>query len=453
MPGGIILFFSFTMEAMMVSLTGSMTSRGASQSFSDGFQKADRRVKNFLSYMFTGVSLDTREAILRPPEPPIKKIEGNRKLMALVLAMADEREKLATVSESFKRTVESRAYQVAISDDILKSDVAAFPGGEALVAPYQNRNIYHGERAALRSWLADANLLRACTRITVVKELLDKLRKSNIPDDQLAQEARKMFGSKEVQSLSALNLNSIGLTEIPPELGQLRNLENLELNNNRIRVLIPELALLQNLRYLDLSQNRIRVLRPELGQLKKLESLSLNNNEIVALIPELGQLQSLERLRIRNNRIQVIIPAIGQLQNLRQLELDNNHIVAFALALTRLRSLQILRLNNNRITAFIPQLRRLQNLQELQLNDNRIGALIPEIGQLQKLQRFELRGNGIEVLVPELQQLKDIDTLDLRNNPLREIPEARLLIKDINGGSTPLQQLTQLLQQPAPSEE
>lgn len=308
------------------------------------------------------------------------------------------------------------------SDEILISDIETFPGGEEFVEPYLDRELNSEERALLKGWLKDANLLAVCRKEMQISKKFENLRKEGIPQAQLAQEARKLFASS--QDIESLMVTHAGLTEIPPEICQLRNLKSLYLDCNRIRTLIPEIGQLKALRLLKLSDNQIEALPPEIVQLQNLEDLGLNNNRIRSLIPEIGQLKALRFLKLSNNQIEALIPELGQLQNLVMLDLENNRLKTLIPEIGQLQKLKDLNVGNNQIVAFIPEVGLLQNLEKLNLNFNRITAFIPQIGKLTKLRLLLVRNNQIKTLSEssQLSRLPNLQHLDLRSNPVRQIP-------------------------------
>ena len=119
--------------------------------------------------------------------------------------------------------------------------------------------------------------------------------------------------------------------EIPPELGNLKNLENLDLSRNRLTGEIPpELGNLHNLKFLDLHRNSLTgEIPPELGNLVNLkERLWLNINNLAGEIPpELGNLHNLEWLDLSRNRLTgEIPPELGNLDNLNRASFWSNNL-------------------------------------------------------------------------------------------------------------------------------
>ncbi len=107
----------------------------------------------------------------------------------------------------------------------------------------------------------------------------------------------------------ALLLYMRGLTELPPEIGQLSQLQLLELQNNQLTELPPEIGKLSQLRELHLFNNQLTELPPEIGQLSQLQRLYLKGNQLTELPPEIGQLSQLRELSLRNNQL-TELPAV-----------------------------------------------------------------------------------------------------------------------------------------------
>jgi len=121
-----------------------------------------------------------------------------------------------------------------------------------------------------------------------------------------------------------LDLSSIGLTSLPPEIGQLSALTMLDLSGNQFSALPPEIVQLTALTALFINNNQLSVLPSEIGQLTALTTLYLDNNRLSALPPEIGKLTALTPLDLSGNRLSALPPEIDQLTALTELYLHGN---------------------------------------------------------------------------------------------------------------------------------
>ena len=77
-----------------------------------------------------------------------------------------------------------------------------------------------------------------------------------------------------------LKLSHKNLTELPEEIGKLKNLTSLNLSDNEISEIPDVIAELKNLKYLNLNSNQISEIPDAIKKLKKLTVLKLRNNQI-----------------------------------------------------------------------------------------------------------------------------------------------------------------------------
>jgi len=215
-----------------------------------------------------------------------------------------------------------------------------------------------------------------------------------------------------------LDLNRMGLTEVPEAIGQLRQLQLLYLRNNSLSSLPEAIGQLGQLRYIYLDNNKISSLPAALLQLGQLRYIYLDNNGISSLPKEIGQLRQLRYLYLRNNSISSLPEAIGELSQLRYLYLDNNFISSLPEGLGQLSGLQDLNLSNNSISSLPEGLGQLSGLQVLNLSNNSISSLPEGLGQLSGLQVLNLYRNSISSLPEGLAELSGLQRLNLFNNPL-----------------------------------
>lgn len=276
-----------------------------------------------------------------------------------------------------------------------------------------------------------------------------------------------------LDGLLALELIWIGFaSEIPPEIGGLRNLRTLNLHRNRmVGGIPPELGRLQNLETLNLSDNRLDgAIPPELGNLRNLATLDLRFTRLGGAIPpEIGGLSKLKALRLGftgvggdlsrlANLSQLeeldlfqtgfggpIPPEMGALSNLRVLDIWNTGIEGpFPDEFRNLTNLRTLKYNfnefqwgiseNPELPAWLTDLTRLEtlhvesargdiseiikNLKNLREFSCRFchftGEIPPEIGELSELRIFALEESYISgPIPPEIGNLSKLEVIEI----------------------------------------
>jgi internalin A len=147
-----------------------------------------------------------------------------------------------------------------------------------------------------------------------------------------------------------LDLSGLGLTELPPELWQLRNLRWLNLFYNQLTSLPSEIGQRTGLQALWLNGNLLRELPPEIGQLNQLGVLLIESNQLSSLPPQIGKLESLISLQLYGNELSELPPEIGQLTNLKELDVSWNPLKSLPLEIGQLSGLCYLDLSNTQIS-------------------------------------------------------------------------------------------------------
>jgi internalin A len=130
------------------------------------------------------------------------------------------------------------------------------------------------------------------------------------------------------KKVSSLDLSCNQLTQLPPEIKELKDLKRLSLSNNRLTQLPPEIGKLKNLTELDLSYNWLTQLPPEIGELKNLTILNLCRNQLTKLPQEIKELKNLIALYLTRNHLTQLPPKIGEFKNLRSLYLSENPLAS-----------------------------------------------------------------------------------------------------------------------------
>src|SRR5688500_13862154 len=101
------------------------------------------------------------------------------------------------------------------------------------------------------------------------------------------QELLALIEQAEREQWEELDLSGLRLTELPPEIGRLRQLKRLHVGLKG-----------QTVRY-----NSLTSLPKSLGQLTNLQSLNLSFNDLTSLPDWLGQLTNLQSLDLTRNRL------------------------------------------------------------------------------------------------------------------------------------------------------
>ncbi|MEK6257634.1 MAG: leucine-rich repeat domain-containing protein [Planctomycetota bacterium] len=217
-----------------------------------------------------------------------------------------------------------------------------------------------------------------------------------------------------------LDLSGLGLSTLPPEIGQLTALTTLELHRNQLSALPPEIGQLAALTKLHLYENQLSALPPEIGQLTALTELFLHNNQLSTLPPEIGQLTALARLDVYDNQLSTLPPEIGQLTALTILHLFRNQLITLPPEIGWLTALTMLHLSHNQLCMLPPEIGQLTSLTTLFFYNNPLIKLPPEIGQLTALTVLDVHGNRLEALPESVSRLSSLQILRVHGNPLPE---------------------------------
>ena len=197
-----------------------------------------------------------------------------------------------------------------------------------------------------------------------------------------------------------LELNKLGLTCLPLQIGQLTALKQLDLSGNQLSSVPPEIGQLTALTDLDLSVNQLSRLPPEIAHLTALTYFDVRRNQLSSLPSEIGQLTSLSWLNLSFNQLSILPPELGQLT-----------------------SLSWLNVFRNQLSSLPPEIGQLTALTTLYVGDNQLSSLPPEIGQLISLTGISLNGNQLSSLPPEVRQLANLRGLFLHGNSKLAIPD------------------------------
>lgn len=225
-----------------------------------------------------------------------------------------------------------------------------------------------------------------------------------------------------LSALTELALEENQFTTLPPEIGQLSALKLIHLGGNQLTTLPAVIGQFTALTRLFLRENQLTILPPEIGQLSNLMGLDLCANHLTTLCPEVGQLANLTQLDLFGNQLTSLPPEIGQLTALEELNLTNNQLTRLPPEIAQLSALKALNLNNNQLTSLPSEIGKLCGLRELDLSQNDLTSLLPEIGQLYALAKLDLSENRLASLPPEIGRLTSLEVLYLWENDLTSLP-------------------------------
>lgn len=167
---------------------------------------------------------------------------------------------------------------------------------------------------------------------------------------------------------------------------------------------------------LDLSKSGITELPPEIGQLNALRSLYLGDNKITKLPPEIREMKSLNFIDLKGNKLKNLPPEIGDMSFLQVIDLNRNNLSNLPLEIGKLHDLRVLYLNYNQLNSLPSETGQLCALKEIYLRSNQLKNLPPEIGQLSALQVLDLIDNQLSYLPTEIKLLKNLRVLNIRDN-------------------------------------
>ncbi|MEH1858138.1 MAG: leucine-rich repeat protein [Nostoc sp.] len=238
-----------------------------------------------------------------------------------------------------------------------------------------------------------------------------------------------------------LDLSGQELTELPVEIGKLKQLESLilgkkvegyeevgdrylqKVSGNNLKTLPLELLGLPNLRKLDISGNPLESIPDVVTQILHLEELILIRVELTEISDAIAKLTNLTQLDLSRNQITQIPEAIAKLTNPKQLDLSSNQITQIPEALAKLANLKQLDLSRNQITQIPEAIAKLTNLTQLHLGRNQITQIPEAIAKLPNLTQLHLGRNQITQILEAIAKLTNLTQLDLSRNQITQIPE------------------------------
>lgn len=223
-----------------------------------------------------------------------------------------------------------------------------------------------------------------------------------------------------------------------PKLGNFSQLQALELNSNGLTQLPVELKNLKNLVYFATIANEITALPQGFGTIPQLMELRIHSAKLDSLSEELTYLGGLRVLEIQNNMSDTLrFPStIGYLSNLTSLLIFNSNIDTIPQSFGNLKKLKELTLVMCGLQKIPAPVTRINTLEQLIVDNNQIQKLPESLYKMKKLKYLSLKSNKLTSIPDSICMLKDLEVLDLRGNRFKKydleilqalLPKCRIL--------------------------
>ncbi|KAI8516500.1 hypothetical protein Bbelb_050810 [Branchiostoma belcheri] len=197
------------------------------------------------------------------------------------------------------------------------------------------------------------------------------------------QQVLQLFKGKTSGQMRHLNsaVCDRGLTSVPAEVFDNRDVECLDLSNNRLKS-IPE----------------------EIGQLKKLQRLELYSNLLTQLPQAITTLPNLQVILLSHNKLETLPDGFSRLEQLHGLNIQNNVFKKIPEEVCSLLQLGYLGLGGNPLKCLPDKISQLTGLTRLDINDCQFDEFPRQVLQLKGLKELYMgkwAGEGKPALVPE----------------------------------------------------
>ncbi|MGB0665084.1 MAG: leucine-rich repeat-containing protein kinase family protein [Pontibacterium sp.] len=174
--------------------------------------------------------------------------------------------------------------------------------------------------------------------------------------------------------------------------GQLAGATRLTLSEGLTKFPMEILSLADSLEILDLSNNQLTEMPPEVAQLKRLKIFFASNNPFETVPAVLGQCESLEMVGFKSNKIKHL-PAEALPAKLRWLILTNNQLETLPNELGERPRLQKLALAGNQLRELPQTLSQCHQLELIRISANQLTQFPKQLLELPKLAWFAFAGN------------------------------------------------------------
>lgn len=216
----------------------------------------------------------------------------------------------------------------------------------------------------------------------------------------------------------ALNINSKGITILPPEIGDIDSLKSLYLSYNGIASLPSEMRKLKSLSTLHCLGSFFTSFPEELDSLSGLATLVFSSSQLDSILPTwIGNLTNLRELTCERSNLTSLPEEIKDLPNITYLDFSNNLFDSIPSWIAEITGLTYMAWSQNKITEIPTWIGNLANLESLYLSNNQLTSLPEEIGNLSNLKALSLATNQIKSILPIIDCTK-LEYLSLNSNKI-----------------------------------
>jgi Leucine-rich repeat (LRR) protein len=257
-----------------------------------------------------------------------------------------------------------------------------------------------------------------------VQAILDANGLSSIPVDSVS-------GTGLGNRIDSLGLDSLNITILPDQIGNLTALLYLKLSYNKLSSIPSTIQNCSKLQFIYLYNNELTSLPDEIGNLPELLNLFLDHNQLTELPAGIKNLAKIEKLKLSYNALTALPPEIGDLTTLRGLYCEENSIETIPAEIGNLTNMDILWLHRNNLSSIPKELAQCSDLLILNLANNKLTDLPGEITSLtltnldlsyNKLDTNKLAANIIawaDSLDPDWKKTQDVSAINfwIMDNP------------------------------------